>query len=398
MANKGWVVLLQIVSRDGFVARRLSAFPRGWFPDREFFVRSQGQVRFVKISSRLQMTAAAVVAALLLGWLVTMAAVLIVQFDSAAERRALLAREARVTSAASQVSAYRQSSEKRVEELARRQRFLEAAVEAQVGELGGDEVAAEPAAARISSNLPQATTLAGIEARQFALAERLTGFADARAVRAEATIRRVGLNPRLMMAKLDRNSAQGGPLLALTLKRMRGGEAVDPRFARLGASLTRMSALERGLSAIPSHLPASLEFISSGFGYRSDPFTGEAALHSGLDFRGPMGAPIHAAADGTVSFAGTKAGYGNCLEISHGNGMVTRYAHMSAYRARVGQAVAAGDVVGAIGNTGRSTGPHLHFEVRIDDRAVNPRPFLERPRPFLEGNRNVLETAQRSGH
>ena len=387
---------MQIVSRDGFVARRLSSLPGSWFPDREFFVRSRGQVRFIKISSRLQMAAAAVVAALLLGWLVTLAAVLIIQFDSAAERRALLAREAKVASAASQVSAYRQSSEKHVEELVRRQRFLEAAVEAQVGELGSDEAAAEPGASKISYNVPQATTLARIEARQFALAERLTGFADARAARAETAIRRVGLNPRLMMAKLDRNSAQGGPLLALTL--MRGGVAIDPRFARLGASLTRMSALERGLSAIPSHLPASLEFISSGFGYRSDPFTGEAALHSGLDFRGPMGAPIHAAASGTVSFAGTKAGYGNCLEISHGNGMVTRYAHMSAFRAQVGQAVAAGDVIGAIGNTGRSTGPHLHFEVRIDDRAVNPRPFLERPRPFLEGKRNVLETAQRSGH
>lgn len=373
---------MQILSRDGLVARL-----RGWFPDREFFVRSQGQVRFVKISGRLQMVAAGVVTALLLGWLVTMATVLYLQFDSAAERRALLAREARVASAASQVNAYRQSSEKHVEELARRQRFLEAAVEAQVGELSGDGTAAsEGELGKISYNLPRGTSLAEIEQSQFALAERLTGFAEVRAAQAEASIRRVGLNPRLMMAKLDRISAQGGPLLALT----KSGEKLDQRFAKLGASLARMSALERGLSAIPSHLPASLEFISSGFGYRSDPFTGEAAMHSGLDFRGPMGAPIHAAADGTVSFAGTKAGYGNAVEISHGNGMITRYAHMSAFKARVGQAVAAGDVIGAIGSTGRSTGPHLHFEVRIGDRAVNPR-------PFLEGNRNVLETSQRSG-
>jgi len=373
---------LQIVSRDGLVARL-----RGWFPDREFFVRSQGQVRFVKISGRLQMATAGLAAALLLGWLVTMATVLFLQFDSAAERRALLAREARVASAASQVTAYRQSSEKHVEELARRQRFLEAAVEAQVGELAGEAAATTEADLRkISYNLPPAKSLAQIEARQFALAERLTGFAEARAARAEASIRRVGLNPRLMMAKLDRNSVQGGPLLALT----KGGEAVDPRFARLGASLSRMNALERGLSAIPSHLPASLEFISSGFGYRSDPFTGEAAMHSGLDFRGPMGAPIHAAADGTVSFAGVKAGYGNCIEISHGNGLVTLYAHMSAFKARLGQGVVAGDVIGAIGSTGRSTGPHLHFEVRIGDRAVNPR-------PFLEGNAHVLEAAKRTG-
>ena len=89
-----------------------------------------------------------------------------------------------------------------------------------------------------------------------------------------------------------------------------------------------------------------------------------------------------------VSFVGQKSGYGNVVEISHGNGMVTRYAHMSKFRSRVGQEVAAGDVIGAIGSTGRSTGPHLHFEVRINDRAVNPR-------PFLEAAPNVLKEARR---
>lgn len=130
--------------------------------------------------------------------------------------------------------------------------------------------------------------------------------------------------------------------------------------------------------------------ISSGFGYRHDPFTGESAMHSGLDFRGPIGAPIHAAAAGRVSFVGVKSGYGNVVEISHGNGLLTRYAHMSRWQARVGQDVAAGDVIGAIGSTGRSTGPHLHFEVRINDRAVNPRPFLETAPHVLEEARTDL--------
>ena len=112
-------------------------------------------------------------------------------------------------------------------------------------------------------------------------------------------------------------------------------------------------------------------------------------MHAGLDFRGPLGAPIYAAADGRVSFAGVKNGYGNCLEIVHGNGMMTRYAHMSGFRARVGQTVRAGDVIGAIGNSGRSTGPHLHFEVRVNDQAVNPR-------PFLEANRNVFQKTARA--
>ena len=109
---------------------------------------------------------------------------------------------------------------------------------------------------------------------------------------------------------------------------------------------------------------------------------------AGLDFRGPVGAPIHAAAKGVVTFAGVQQGYGNCIEVSHGNGLMTRYAHMSGFRARIGQQVNAGDVIGLIGNTGRSTGPHLHFEVRVNGTAVNPRPFLEVAPDVLEEARN----------
>ena len=151
-----------------------------------------------------------------------------------------------------------------------------------------------------------------------------------------------------------------------------------------------MDALERGLNGVPQFMPADIRMISSGFGYRSDPINGQAAMHPGLDFRGPLGSPIHAAANGTVTFVGTKSGYGKVVEVSHGNGMLTRYAHMSAWRARVGQPVSAGDVIGLIGSTGRSTGPHLHFEVRINDRAVNPRPFLESAPPVLEEARAEL--------
>jgi murein DD-endopeptidase MepM/ murein hydrolase activator NlpD len=145
-----------------------------------------------------------------------------------------------------------------------------------------------------------------------------------------------------------------------------------------------MASLERGLQEIPQVMPADIRSISSGFGYRRDPFNGHAAMHAGLDFRAPYGAPIHAAADGTVSFVGTKSGYGNVVEVSHGNGMITRYAHMSRFASRVGQDVKAGDVIGRIGNSGRSTGPHLHFEVRINGNAVNPRPFLESAPDVLE--------------
>jgi len=224
-------------------------------------------------------------------------------------------------------------------------------------------------AATLALDLGRSVAPDQVAARQVAIADDLRLRADLRADEAETSIRRLGLNPRLIAAKTGR-AAQGGPLQG-------GARGLGAPFERLAASLARMEGLEGGLASIPHNLPASLQYISSGFGYRSDPFTGEAAMHAGLDFRGPVGAPIYAAAAGRITFAGVKNGYGNCIEISHGNGMLTRYAHMSAFKAHVGDTVASGDTIGAIGSTGRSTGPHLHFEVRINDQPVNPRPFLE---------------------
>ena len=363
---------------------------RAMFPEREFFMRSQGQVRFIRISPRLQMTAAAVVVALLLAWLASMAVMAVSQYAATRDRLALLDREAKVATAESRVSQYRDNLEGIASDLERRQDFIEKMVgslpeDVKAGETVSDSRGeAAKTVNKVSAALPEAAGLARIEARQLAFVERLTRLADRRAADAAQKIRKLGLNPSSMMASLDDRGAQGGPFLSLATS---ADGSLDPRFQRLGLSLARMNALERSLAGIPQVLPASLEFISSGFGYRADPFTGGAAFHAGLDFRGPIGAPIHAAAKGTVSFAGVKQGYGNVIEIDHGNGLMTRYAHMSRFAARIGQPVEAGAVIGAIGNTGRSTGPHLHFEVRIHDRPVNPRPFLEAAPHVLEDSR-----------
>lgn len=353
---------------------------RSWFPDREFFMRSQGQVRFIKVSAKVQMVGAAIVAVLLLAWLVSMAGMAISQYISTRDRLALLNREAKVASAESRVAEYRDDLKSVAEDLTRRQDALEKMTDVLPDDIkAADTVTDSTGEAaktvdKVSAALPEASGLAKIEARQLALVERLTRFADRRSAVAAERIRALGLNPDTMVARLNDRSAQGGPLIELFGPKKR---AIDPRFERLGLSLARMDALERGLAGIPQHTPASLEYISSGFGYRADPFTGGAAFHAGLDFKGPIGAPIFAAANGRVSFVGVQQGYGNVVEVDHGNGLMTRYAHMSGFRARVGQPVEAGQVIGLIGNTGRSTGPHLHFEVRINDRAVNPRPFLE---------------------
>jgi len=351
-------------------------------------MRSQGQVRFITITSRMQIAAASLVVAVVGGWGLTVGGMAISQYRSEAQRVSLLEREAEVATAESRRKAYSDDINEVAGDVARRMEILEEATEMLPDDATANDTVSDSSdeaaktVARISAVMPEAAALARVEARQLAYAERLTRYADRRAARAENAIRELGLNPQTLMTAA--RTAQGGPFVKISTGR---DGSLDPRFERLTLSMARMSALEQGLSGIPQFMPADMRMISSGFGYRSDPINGHAAMHTGLDFRGPIGSPIHAAAQGTVSFVGMKQGYGRVVEISHGNGMLTRYAHMSAWRAHVGQQVAAGDVIGLIGSSGRSTGPHLHFEVRINDRAVNPRPFLESAPHVLEAAR-----------
>lgn len=132
-----------------------------------------------------------------------------------------------------------------------------------------------------------------------------------------------------------------------------------------------------GAISIPSILPISSYTFTSAFGVRSDPFRGSAAMHAGVDLSASYGTPIYATADGVVDRAEWFGGYGNMVEIDHGKGIATRYGHMSRVAARPGEQVKRGDLIGYVGSTGRSTGNHLHYEVRIDGYAVNPMPFLQ---------------------
>lgn len=348
-------------------------------------MRSQGHVRFVTITSRMQIAAAGLAVTAIGAWGVSMGVMAVSQYRAEWERASLLDREARVATAESRVAAYRQDIDAVADEVSRRMDFLEEATEMLPEDVVAGETVSDSsgetaeAVTKISAVMPEAAELARIEARQLAYAERLTRYADRRAARAENALRQLGLNPKAVLASA--RNAQGGPFEKLSTAR---NGSLDPRFERLALSLARMNALEDGLDGVPQVMPADIRMISSGFGYRRDPFNGRVAMHAGLDFRGTVGAPIHAAAEGRISFVGRRAGYGKVVEISHGNGLLTRYAHMSAWKARVGQDVEAGDIIGLIGSTGRSTGPHLHFEVRINGRAVNPRPFLETAPHVLE--------------
>lgn len=156
--------------------------------------------------------------------------------------------------------------------------------------------------------------------------------------------------------------------------------SLEREYGAAGQQLSVMEALlfnrELDRNAVPSRDPIANSYITSGFGGRADPIVGGHQFHKGIDFKASVGDPVLAVADGVVSFSGVRSGYGNVLEIDHGNGYVTRYAHNSRLMGRVGDLVRAGQQIAKAGSTGRSTGAHVHFEVWENGRVVNPRKFL----------------------
>ncbi|HEX7743375.1 MAG TPA: M23 family metallopeptidase [Sphingobium sp.] len=153
----------------------------------------------------------------------------------------------------------------------------------------------------------------------------------------------------------------------------------DVGFSNLFSSLQRLDGGAKPANYIPSGRPVEKLTMTSNFGVRSDPFNGGARMHKGIDIPGPVGTPIYATADGVVSRAGWASGYGNLVQISHGGGLETRYGHMSRLIVAANSYVHRGQLIGLMGSTGRSTGSHLHYEVRVDGQAVNPMPFVAGP-------------------
>ncbi len=169
---------------------------------------------------------------------------------------------------------------------------------------------------------------------------------------------------------MSADAARGGPFDPATQS--------DPTFKSLFTSWKKLDNLADGAIAIPSEKPVRTAEFTSGYGTRTDPFRGGAARHQGIDLAAPVGTPIYATAEGTVSEAGyNRGGYGNLIKLDHGRGIETRYGHLSRIMVSPGQRVVRGQLIGRMGSTGRSTGSHLHYEVRIDGRAVNPIPFMK---------------------
>jgi murein DD-endopeptidase MepM/ murein hydrolase activator NlpD len=328
------------------------------FKPRDIFFHDGKSLRRFSVGSRVQVAAVAF-AFVLLAW----SAFATVRIASAAGliEGQVATMERQVAEMEQSLAAVRAQSAQHARVLEQRQAFLAAM-------LNGEQ---DPE--RLAELLPQAVAPAGgseayaqVEGMQENLVARVSSTARDRLVATAQEIRRLGLNPARFLGR-------GGPL-----ENVDDAGSADPRFRQLFVAWRQLDQLETGVIAIPSGRPVQTANFTSGYGTRSDPFRGSRAMHGGIDLAGPIGTPIYATADGIVGRSEyNNGGYGNLVEINHGEGIQTRYGHLSRLIAQPGQRVRRGELIGLMGSTGRSTGSHLHYEVRIDGRAVNPIPFIQ---------------------
>ena len=208
-----------------------------------------------------------------------------------------------------------------------------------------------------------------VEGRQGASLDAIEQSIERKARRIRTALADLGLS----VAKPDRD-ATGGPFVPVKVS---PDHAFEWQLQRIHLARAHVDRLTRTLANVPVRKPMTGELdASSGFGVRTDPFLGRPAMHTGIDLRGQPGDPVRATAAGAVSQAGWNGGYGKLVEIDHGNGLSTRYGHLSEISVAAGQTVKIGQILGRLGSTGRSTGAHLHYETRVEGDAIDPQKFL----------------------
>ncbi|MFZ5718415.1 MAG: M23 family metallopeptidase [Pseudomonadota bacterium] len=361
------------------------------FPERHLYVRSGGAMKGFVLTTKKQLMIAGGVAGGAL-WMGVCTAAMMVNLlsASAADRemarlkaqseRYVADRQARLDSAMARLNAANGSNADAAVEIEKRHAAL--------AMLLTDLKAAPGAAEALTPTITQALAsgddinpmrrVEKVRVGQEQLLEAADSFAKSRADRLRLAFRMAGLSPS---AFVDRGGSLGGPLIESKDPRALAAVLdVDEEFAmriqRAAREVSEAGALAEAAQELPLARPAA-GGQTSGFGFRFDPFTRRPAYHAGLDFSGAHRAPIYATGPGVVSFAGQRSGYGNVVEIDHGRGLKTRYAHLSGFSVRPGQRVGVGQRIASMGSTGRSTGTHLHYEVWVNGRAQNPGRFLK---------------------
>lgn len=215
--------------------------------------------------------------------------------------------------------------------------------------------------------------LSSLHAKHIEMLDRGLQFAKSKVEQTAALMHRVNVAVPKESDAVD----TGGPFLPVDgADQAQEGDQFEAALARVETTLKHNEDLIGAVEKFPLGLPLSqIERISSSYGYRSDPLRHSMALHGGIDFVASYGAPVLTTSPGKVTWAGSHGPYGNLVEIQHDNGVATRYGHLKGVNVTLGQTVKVGDVIGWLGNTGRSTGPHLHYETRVDGHALDPQNF-----------------------
>jgi murein DD-endopeptidase MepM/ murein hydrolase activator NlpD len=357
------------------------------FRERQIIVRSEQGVKYVRLSPLRQALFAGVSALSLIGgtaWTLTASGMLddiqtnsIAFVQSAYDRvlgrvsdEALESLEANPENSNPVLVQTEVSPAERIAELERR---LEDA-EAERRRLAVERDKLESERIRLASSASAADKKAAALVAQQEAIQQLIARARAALERTQRNVSQLGIEPGKLLAMAPRQAA-GGPFIEF--KRAGRGSPAHTNLVALGENLDKLTDLQKAARALPVGSPLVSYGMASPFGVRRDPFNNQLAMHNGLDMAAPSGAEIRARAPGRVVFAGRNGVYGNMVEIDHGYGVRTRYGHMSQIAVRQGQSINARDKLGAVGSTGRSTAPHLHYEILFNGKVIDPRKFVE---------------------
>lgn len=370
------------------------------FPERHLYVRSGGAMKGFVLTTKKQLILAGGVATCALWMGVSTAAMLVnllavsttdreIARLKAQSERYVADRQARLDSAMARLNAASGANTDMAASIEKRH----AALALLLTDLKGSPGAAEALTPAINRALAHedaspSRRVEQVRIGQEQLLEAADSFAKSRADRLRLAFRMAGLSPSSFV---DRGGSLGGPLIESKDPRALAAVLdVDDDFAvriqRAARDLSDVRQLSEAAEDLPLARPTVASAQSSGFGVRFDPFTRRPAYHSGLDFSGGHATPIYATGPGVVSYVGKRSGYGNVVEIDHGRGLKTRYAHLSGYAVTPGQRVGVGQRIAAMGSTGRSTGTHLHYEVWVNGRAQNPGRFLKAGQYVLQND------------
>jgi murein DD-endopeptidase MepM/ murein hydrolase activator NlpD len=190
-------------------------------------------------------------------------------------------------------------------------------------------------------------------------------------------LKATGIDTKTLMKRVSAGHGAGGPLIPIDLSDSDADEGFTATIVQAATAMEKLDDVVTALNAVPLAAPTEVGGVSSGFGARIDPFNEQLAFHSGIDFSGPKGSDVQVTAPGIVVFAGPRGAYGNTVEVDHGFGVRTRYGHLSKILVQAGAELDKGATVGRLGSTGRSTGPHVHYEVWYDDAARDPGRFIK---------------------